>query len=162
MGPVVGRPDHLQRRAPRLVSPGVHNFRLGHGKCRVLDDRIADAVDLLVGPEPERVVGTLGRGVDPTPFITAEGKLLLVLGNEVLADLGADRLKKIPQVAQDRKVVNDRPAWLPDVINCHCDNDRRHYRNHRPNRVCNYPVHVSSSVATSRVSQSALRCRRTR
>ena len=75
----------------------------------MMDDHIAGAVlEVSIGAETEIVVLHLGRGIDPTPLVSAERPLLLVAGNDVLTKLGTDRLQPETCVPHHRKVAQDR------------------------------------------------------
>ena len=61
----------------------------------------------------------LGRGVDPAPVIPAERLVGVVVGDDVLTQLGADALEDEPQVADDGEVPQHRVAALHDVVDRH-------------------------------------------
>ena len=63
--------------------------------------------------------GLLRRRVDPAALITAERPVGVVVGDDVLAQLGADGLEQVPQVADDREVAQDRVASLRQVVDAH-------------------------------------------
>ena len=68
----------------------------------------ADVLDVVVGAEAEVVVLQLGAGVDPPALVTAEGPLLVVARDDVLAQLGTEPLEEEARVAHDREVADDR------------------------------------------------------
>ena len=78
-----------------------------------------DSLHLIVGPEAEHVWFALRRSLDPASLITRERALLIVGGDDVLAQLRTERLKQIPQVPHDRKVPQDRASPLHEVVPNH-------------------------------------------
>ena len=90
------------RGACRATEPG--EAHLAEREHRVLDDRIADVVDLIVGSEAEVVVLAFRRSVDPLALFAVEGQLLAVAGDDVLAQLRADLDQQVAEVSDDRKV----------------------------------------------------------
>ncbi len=88
--------QHLAGRDPVVgCTAGLPGRRGGRGKRRVLDDEQAlDGLHLIVGAEPEHVLFALRGSVDPTPLITRERALLVVGGDDVLTQLGAERLEQ--------------------------------------------------------------------
>ena len=109
VAPARGPPEHLGRRERRVLVGVRGGRRAGTGEGAVLDDRVALGVlDVVVGAEPEVVVLELGRRVDPAPLVAAERPLLVVAGDDVLAQLGAEPLEQEAQVADDREVAQDR------------------------------------------------------
>jgi hypothetical protein len=83
----------------------------------VLDDQeTLDRLHFVVGAETEHVWPAVRGGVDPAPLVTREGSLLVVGGHDVLAQLRAERLQHIAQVARDREVAQNRPSPLQEVI----------------------------------------------
>ena len=100
---------------------GVDGLALGgrHGERAVLDDRVVvDPLEVVVGSETEVAIGRLRRRVDPAPLISAEGLLRVVVGDDVLAQFGADTFQKEAQVADDRIVAQDGVMPLQQVIAC--------------------------------------------
>ena len=64
-------------------------------KRRMLDDRVVvNLFQIVVGAEPEVPVGHLRRRVHPAPLVATEGPLLVVVGDDVLAQLRADRFEQ--------------------------------------------------------------------
>ena len=126
-----GTPPGRPRAAPSTLAQGTHASwpacgigRRGRPPERgVLHDRVAGRVlDVVVGPEAEVVVLQLGRGVDPAALVPAERPLLVVAGDDVLAQLGPDRLDQVAGVADDREVAQQRVPALQQVVG----GDRRH------------------------------------
>jgi hypothetical protein len=71
---------------------------------------------LVVGAETEVVVLVLRRGVHPAPLIAAERPLFVVVGDDVLAQLGTDGLEPVPEVTDDGEVSEDRVLPLQQVV----------------------------------------------
>ena len=101
-----------------VSSPTLRVRRRHHvGERAVLDDRVALGVlDVVVGAEREVVVLQLRRGVDPPPLVPAERPLVVVVGDDVLPQLGADRLEPVAEVADHREVPQDRVLLLRQVL----------------------------------------------
>lgn len=79
----------------------------------MLDDQKAlDSLHLIVGPEPEHIRPALRGGGDPAPLIARERPLLVVGGDDVLPQLGTERLQGVTQVTDEREVAQDRAAAL--------------------------------------------------
>jgi hypothetical protein len=116
-GPASRPAQHL-RRWERISRVGVER-RAGwrsHREGRVLHDQVVvHPLEVVVGTEPEVPVGLLRRGVHPAPLIAAEGPLLVVVGDDVLAQLRADALEQVAQVADHREVAQDGVARLQQV-----------------------------------------------
>ena len=72
--------------------------------------------DVVVGTEAEVVVLLLRRRVDPPALIARERPLLVVAGDDVLPELRADRLEQVAEMADDRKVADDRVTLLRHVV----------------------------------------------
>ena len=53
---------------------------------------------------------------DPAPLIARERALLVVGGDDVLAQLGAERLERVAKVPDDREVAQDRAPALEQVV----------------------------------------------
>ena len=108
-----GPPSTLALGRP-VVGRVVVRQRLGEGA--VLDDRVAGSVlDVVVGAEPGVVVLLLRRGVDPGALVAAERPLLVVAGDDVLPQLGADRLQPVAGVRDHRVVAQQRVLLLGQV-----------------------------------------------
>ena len=113
----VRRPEHLARgevvvgRGARLALRGRR-----HGERRVLeDDQAVDLLHLVVRAEAERVDLALRGRVDPPALVAREGPLLVVGGDDVLAQLRADRLQPVAEAPEDREVAADRVLALRQV-----------------------------------------------
>jgi hypothetical protein len=90
----------------------------GYRERRVLDDRVVvHPFQVVVGAEAEVAVGQLRRCVHPAPLVAAEGPFRVVVGDDVLTQLGADGLQEEPQVTDDRIVAQDGVAALQQVPN---------------------------------------------
>ena len=101
-----------------LGSPAVAAWSCGQRRREgaVLDDRVARQVlDVVVGAEPGVVVLLLGRGVDPGALVAAERPLLVVAGDDVLAQLRTDRLQPVARVRDHRVVAQQRVPLLGQV-----------------------------------------------
>ena len=119
--PVARRRGPCRRaRCRRAAPPGSPGARRGRRERRVLDDQQAlDRLHLVVGPEAEHVRPALRGGVDPAPLVAREGPLLVVGGDDVLAQLGAERLEQVAEVPDDREVAQDGVAALDQVVADH-------------------------------------------
>src|SRR5262249_53486615 len=82
----------------------------------VANDDVAVALEIVVRAEAEVVVLALRRRVDPAPLIARERALFIVAGDDVLAQLGADRLEPVAEVADDREVAQHGVLLLRDVV----------------------------------------------
>ena len=86
----------------------------------MLDDGvIGRRLELVVGAEAEVVVFQLGGRVYPAPVVAAERALLVVVGDDVLTELRADRLEPVPEVADDGEIAQDRVLPLRQVVPRH-------------------------------------------
>ena len=95
------------------VVAGLAGVRRVQRERAVPDDDVAGALEIVVGAEAEVVVLLLRRRVDPAALIARERPLLVVAGDDVLAQLGPDRLEQVAEVADDREVAQDRvPRWV--------------------------------------------------
>ena len=56
----------------------------------MLDDGIADAVNLIVRAEAEIVILTVGRAINPLTLFAVKRRLFAIARNDVLPDLRAD------------------------------------------------------------------------
>ena len=116
-GPAASPAQHLGRgqRHSRVGVIGLA-VRGRRRKRGVLDDRVVmDPFQIVVGAEPEVSVGRLRGRVHPAPLVTAERPLRVVVGDDVLAQLWANRLEQEPQVADDRVVAQDGVPALQQV-----------------------------------------------
>src|SRR5262249_14222568 len=70
----------------------------------------------------------LRRRVDPPPLVARKRPLLVVAGDDVLAELRAEGLEDVAQVADEREIADDRVALLRHVIQRNQDqkNDDTH------------------------------------
>ena len=118
LGPPRGTAEHLGARQ-RSGRVGVHRLvrRPGDREGHLLDDRVVPRVlEVVVGAEPEVGVLALGRRVHPAPLVAAERPLLVVVGDDVLAQLGTDRLEEEAEVPDDREVAQDGVLLLHEVV----------------------------------------------
>ena len=127
---------------------------------RVLDDRIADRKDLVVGAEAEVVVLAVRRSVDPVALVAIERQLLAVVGDDVLTELGAELDEEIPEVAGDREIPDDAVVREPPIVD-----EERHESgagNGRKRRENSSPRHgVDDTVTSKRSCIARGRLRRT-
>ena len=94
----------------------------------MLDDQVVRLqLHLVVGAEPEVVVLAFGGCVDPPPLVAAERTLLVVVGDDVLAELGADGFQPVAEVADEREVSQDGVLPLRQVM----QHDRHEQDDHR-------------------------------
>ncbi|MEZ5135998.1 MAG: hypothetical protein R2699_13325 [Acidimicrobiales bacterium] len=126
--------DGVGAERPRPVAPGTedlgardvlgpgggvvgHDRRRQRGRQRrVLDDQVLLGVlDVVVGAEAEVGVAALGRRVHPATLVAGERTLLVVVGDDVLAQLRSDALEPEPEVPDDREVPQDGVAALRQV-----------------------------------------------
>ena len=118
LGPAGGTAEDLgARQGPGRIR--VHRLvgRARHREGDLLDDRVvAGLLEVVVGAEPEVGVLRLRRRVHPAPVVTAERPLLVVVGDDVLAQLGADRLEDEAHVADHREVPQDGVLALGEVV----------------------------------------------
>jgi hypothetical protein len=118
VAPMPGPAEHLGRgqRAGRV---GVRLLvgRRGQREGDLLDDQVVlGGVEVVVGAEAERRVAQLRRGVDPSALVPAERLLVVVVGDDVLAELGADAFEDEPQVPDHGEGPQDRMALLQQVV----------------------------------------------
>ena len=119
--PATRSAEHLgDRQRRRRVGVGRLARQRRQREGHVLDDQVVlDVLDVVVGPEAEVGVLPLGRRVDPAALVAAEGPLLVVVGDDVLAQLGADALEQEAEVPEDREVAGDGVALLQQVVQGH-------------------------------------------
>ena len=100
-----GAAHHLRARNLELrIELRIARMIGRQGKGVVLDDEVVRLqLHLVVGAEAEVVVLALRRGVDPSSLVAAERPLLVVVGDDVLAELGTDRLQPVAEVPDDRE-----------------------------------------------------------
>ena len=88
----------------------------------VLDDEIVGhELGIPVRAEARVVVLLLGGRIDPPAGVPGERPLLVVRGDDVLPQLGADRLEDVPEVPDDGEVPEDRVALLREVVDDDAD-----------------------------------------
>ena len=80
------------------------------------DDVVGRLFELVVRAEAEVVVLFFARCVDPPPLVPTEGPLLVVVRDDVLPQLGADRLQDVSEVANDRKTSKNGVSLLDEVV----------------------------------------------
>ena len=96
----------------------VLDVRVGHGEHGVVRPLEALAVDVPPRAERARVLRALGALVDRAAHGPREGYLALRLVglDEVLLDLGPDRLEDVAQVNEHREVLRQRRRRLLQVV----------------------------------------------
>lgn len=95
---------------------------------RLADQHVVGGLEPVVGSETEVGVFVLGSGVDPAPLVPSEWALLIVVGNDVLPKFRPDRFQRVPKVADDWEVTEDRVLALQQVV----DGDRQKQSRKRP------------------------------
>ncbi len=80
------------------------------------DEIIAFHFEIHICAKPKIVVLTLGRGIDPSSLIPAEGSFLIIVGDDVLAKLRANGLQPKTQMTNDREIADDRVLLLNDIM----------------------------------------------
>ena len=132
--------DRCRPERPRPPRGAAHHFRARNPELRielriarmigrqrkgvVLDDQVVRLqLHLVVGAEAEVVVLAFGRRVDPSPLVAAERTLLVVVGDDVLAELGTDRFQPVAEVSDDRERPEDRVLTLRQIVDRHGDHD---------------------------------------
>ena len=90
---------------------------VGHrsGRGGVLQELIADLVDVDLGAERLLGVDALRPLVDDRALIAVERAAVEVPLDEVLLELGTDRLEQVAHVPEDRIVAQDRVPPLHQV-----------------------------------------------
>ena len=127
-------------------------------------DVVRRLLEIFVRSEAEVAVFQLGRGVDPAAFVPAERPFFVVAGDDVLAQLGADRFEPVAQVADDGKIAQDGVARCRRSCAATAARITRtvkidsHDRGRGGNRP---PCQVSSERWHGAGSCAALRCRST-
>jgi len=96
---------------------------LGVRERVVAQEHVAGLGDVVVGTEPEVRVLLLRRGVDEATFVSREGPFLVVVGDDVLPQLGSGLLEQVAEVADDREVAEDRMLLLGHVVNEEADEE---------------------------------------
>src|SRR3546814_8034799 len=81
----------------------------------MVDPLVAGAVDVVLGTEGHHVDHVLRTLVHQRALASRERHFLHVVLDEVLADLGADRLEQVAKVREDRVVAAQRGARLQHV-----------------------------------------------
>ena len=118
LGPLARGAQHLGawHRVHRIVAR-LALVRRRQRKGLVFDDEIArDVLHLVVRPEAEIVVLALGRGIHPSTLIAAERPLFVVVGHDVLPQLGADGLEPVPEMTDDGEIAKDGMRALCEVV----------------------------------------------
>ena len=123
--PVAPGSEHLGR--PQLAVGDIGADREG----RVPEEDVAVGVEPVVGAEPEVRVLPFGGGVHPAALVAVEGPLLVVVADDVLAQLRAERLQQVAQMADYREVAQDGVALLRHVVDRR-DDEHGAYRGQRP------------------------------
>ena len=103
------------------------------------DDVVGRPFEVVVRAEPEVVVGLLTRCVDPPPLVPTEGPLLVIVRDDVLPQLGADRFQDISEVANDGKTSKNGVSLLENVV----EHDYHHRESYNPEPHGLIPVVVS-------------------
>lgn len=80
------------------------------------DDVVLLEIEIVVGTKPEQVVLLLGRRIDPTSLVPAEGSIGVVLRDDVLAKFRAESLKQVAEMSHDRKAAEDGVLGLNQVV----------------------------------------------
>jgi hypothetical protein len=73
-------------------------------------------LDVVVSAESEVSGLLLGGVVHPSPVVTTERSLLVVVGDDVLPQFRANGLEEEAEVADDREVAEDRVLALYEVV----------------------------------------------
>src|SRR6185437_2359260 len=82
----------------------------------VLDDGIADSVDLIVCSKAKVIVLSRSRAADPFTLLAIERRFFAVSGHDVLAKLGAYFDQEIAKMTDQREVPQDIVLGNPSVI----------------------------------------------
>src|SRR5690606_38485447 len=105
--------------------------------------------------EAEVVVLALGAGIDPAPLVPGEGALLVVAGHDVLPQLRPDRLDPVSEVADHRKVAQDRVLLLGEVMDDDTTQGSRGESGHlAPRSACSWKFHDQGLVGETRSVES--------
>jgi hypothetical protein len=81
----------------------------------VVEVRVARSIEVVVGSEAEVGVLVLGGCLHPPSLIPGERPPLIVVGDDVLAELGTDALKEVAEVPDNREVPKDG-VFFPDEV----------------------------------------------
>src|SRR4051812_14582158 len=104
------------------------------GESVVLDDQVMRLqLHLVVGAKPEVVVLALRRRIDPPPLVAAEWPLLVVVSDDVLADLRADGFEKVAEMSDHRERPENRMLSLRQVVDGNDDQENGHDGNDQHN-----------------------------
>src|SRR5262249_19774938 len=88
----------------------------------MFDDQVVrGGLHYVVGSKAKVIVVSLRRRVDPPALVTAERALLVVVGDDVLAKLGANRLEPVPKMPDDREIPKDGMPALHEIVGDPCD-----------------------------------------
>src|SRR4051795_8626913 len=117
MRPRPAAPHHLCAWNPELrIECRIAGMMDLQGKRIVFDDQVARLqLHLVVGPEAEVVVLPFRGRVDPRALIAAEWALLVVVGDDVLAELRTDGFQPVTEVPDDRERPEDGVLTLHQV-----------------------------------------------
>ena len=132
---VIGQRHYDVQLMPARSSPWGASESNGKAECR--KNTWPSASSRLSEPNPEVRVLPLRGGVHPAALVAVEGPLLVVVADDVLAQLGAERLQQVAQVADDREVAQDGMALLHQVVDGR-DDEQGADRGERPQP----PVHA--------------------
>ena len=102
---------------------------------RVLQERVARGVDVLLGAERLRIGDALRALVDDAARVTVERPSVRVALDEVLMQLGARVLQDEPQVGGDRVIAQDAVPRLRDVPEPEDRQRQEHELEHQPPRT---------------------------
>ena len=97
---------------------------------RMVDVFVTDSVDIEFGAERNGVEFLLGALVDQGPEDTVDGRAVDVRLDEVLIDLGSQRLHDVAPAADDREVSED--CGLGEVHVCQAPQDDGAHQDQRP------------------------------
>ncbi len=81
------------------------------------DQQVLGHRHLVVGTETKIWVLQLGRGVDPAALIPAEGTLLIIVGDDVLPELGPDSFENVAESSDDGEVPTNSVRDLDQIDN---------------------------------------------
>ena len=111
----------------RIVT-GVLGLSIVNRKRGLLDNQIAGSLlKIVVGSKTKIVILFVGRTINPLSLVAIERSLFVIASNDILTELGAEFLQKVSSMTHDRKITQDRMAFLEQVMDRQSQNQQQYY-----------------------------------
>ena len=82
---------------------------------------IGGLFEVVVRAETKIIVRIFGGGIHPTPLITRERPLLVVVSHNVLSQLRADRFEEISKMSNDGEIAENGMLGLQQIVDDDCE-----------------------------------------